>query len=100
MEDLYVSIGHRIRELRIQKHMTQATLSELAGISLSFLGHIERGTRKLSVETLYKLAQAFECSADALLGTGREAELNLPLLLSIAAKKLAEQEEPIQRGAS
>lgn len=47
--------------------MTQDQLSEKAGISLSFLGHIERGSRKSSLETLVSLANALEVSADYLL---------------------------------
>ena len=65
---LYKRIGENIRELRIRRRMTQAYLAEQADISISFLGHIERGTRKLSVETLYKIMQALDCSADELLG--------------------------------
>lgn len=36
--------------------------------SLSFLGHIERGTRKLSVETFISLCEALECSPNDLIG--------------------------------
>ncbi len=67
---LYEKIGRRIREKRIQAHLTQEQLASQADISLSFLGHIERGTRKLSVDTLYKIATALHCSADELLDTG------------------------------
>ena len=65
---MYIEIGRRIRRQRIKLGFTQERLAELAGISLSFLGHIERGTRKLSVDTLYKIAQGLQCSADELLG--------------------------------
>lgn len=92
MDTLYTSIGLRIRYLRRQRHWTQETLAERAGISPSFLGHIERGSRKLSVETLNRIALALNCSADELLGTGVEAQINLPLLLTVAAKKLEESE--------
>ena len=68
---LYQRIGRRIRERRSAQKLTQERLAELAGISLSFLGHIERGSRKLSVDTLYKICMALDCSADELLGTGR-----------------------------
>lgn len=67
---LYVQIGKRIRKLRKQKKMTQMELAEQAEISLSFLGHIERGTRKLSVETLFAICRALDCSADMLMDTG------------------------------
>lgn len=60
--------------------MTQAELSKLSGISLSFLGHIERGTRKLSVDTLARLAGALGASFDQLIpSVGEGCSLNRPL---------------------
>ena len=99
MDEFYVEIGRRIRRLRKRRRCTQAELAERADISTSFLGHIERGSRKLSVETLNRIALALNCSADALLGTGLEAQLDLPLLLAVAAERLEEgrdggQEQP------
>ena len=66
----YLAIGKRIKEARIKQKLTQMDVAEKADISYSFYGHIERGTRKLSVETLYKLALVLNCSADELLNTG------------------------------
>ena len=99
MDEFYVEICRRIRRLRKRRRWTQAELAERADISTSFLGHIERGSRKLSVETLNRIALALNCSADALLGTGLEAQLDLPLLLAVAAERLEEgrdggQEQP------
>ena len=51
----------------------------MAGISLSFMGHIERGTRKASVETLVALG----VSTDALL-------LGAPLSGTLSEAKRAE----------
>ena len=48
--------------------MTQEQLAEAAGLSASFLGHIERGTRVASVDTLEKLAAALEVTPNDLLG--------------------------------
>ena len=45
----YQAIGKRIRVLRKQNHMTQAELAEKVGISTSFIGHIELGTRIASL---------------------------------------------------
>lgn len=63
----YKAIGKRIRRLRKEAQKTQAHLAEEAGISLSFLGHIERGSRVLSVETLLGIANALNVSTDSLL---------------------------------
>lgn len=47
----YERIGLRIRKARKEAHKTQEQLAEDTGISVSFLGHIERGARKMSLET-------------------------------------------------
>lgn len=63
----YVEIGKRIRQARIEQSMSQEMLAEQCGISTSFLGHIERGTRKMSLETLVTLCSVLHISADYLL---------------------------------
>lgn len=63
----YIGLGKRIRRQRQAQHLTQEKLAELAGISLSFLGHIERGTRTASLETVVRLANVMRVSVDYLL---------------------------------
>ncbi|HDQ25621.1 MAG TPA: XRE family transcriptional regulator [bacterium] len=58
MSDIYAGIGKRIRELRLEKGMTQEILSERAGITANFLCLIEGGRKKASVATIGKLADA------------------------------------------
>ena len=64
---LYKRIGRNIRAFRLQRDLTQEQLAERSGICPSFIGHIERGTRKLSVDSLCKIAGVLGCSVDALL---------------------------------
>lgn len=64
----YVLIGKRVRIRRQVLELTQEQLAEKICVCTSFVGHIERGTRKLSVETLYALCKALDTSADFLLG--------------------------------
>lgn len=61
-------LGKKIRNERTKRHMTQEKLAESIGISVSFLGHIERGSRKASVETLVSIANALQVGMDYLLG--------------------------------
>ena len=61
----YESLGMRIRRARKAAGMTQADLAEKLGISTSFLGHIERGTRKASLDTLVKMANELGVSLDS-----------------------------------
>lgn len=64
----YAAIGERVRIRRKALGITQENLAEKIDVSTSFIGHIERGTRKLSVETLYSLCVALGVSADYLMG--------------------------------
>lgn len=61
-------IGERIRLHRINMGMTQAELAEEIDKSTSFVGHLERGTRTASFETIILLADTLELSVDYLLG--------------------------------
>lgn len=63
----YVGLGRRIKSARRAQSLTQERLAETVGISLSFLGHIERGSRKASLDTLVKLANTLGESLDDLL---------------------------------
>ena len=64
----YVLLGKRVRIRRLVLELTQEGLAEKIGVSTSFIGHIERGSRKLSVDTLYAICKALETSTDFLLG--------------------------------
>ena len=64
----YKAIGKRVRLRRQIVELTQEQLAEKIGVCTSFVGHIERGTRKLSVETLYALCKVLETSADFIIG--------------------------------
>lgn len=63
----YKVLGAQIRYVRNLQHISQEALSEMCGISPSFMGHIERGTRKMSLETLVSIADALHVSTDYLL---------------------------------
>lgn len=63
----YVKMGTRIRQLRKAKGWSQERLAKKCGISLNFMGHIERGTRKVSMDTFVTLCRELETDADALL---------------------------------
>ena len=76
----YEMLGKRIRDYRKRLHMTQEQLSEAANISLSFLGHIERGSRKASLETLVALCNALNISPQYLLQDSlNETILGMPV---------------------
>lgn len=57
-----------MRRLRKARGISQEQLAERIERSAAFVGHIERGSRRMSVDTLMRLADALECSVDELLG--------------------------------
>lgn len=63
----YAALGKRIKEKRISKKLTQEQLGEICELSAAHIGHIERGTRILSVDVLFKIAQVLNVSVDYLL---------------------------------
>lgn len=63
----YAALGKRIKEKRISKKLTQEQLGEMCELSAAHIGHIERGTRILSVDVLFKIAQVLNVSVDYLL---------------------------------
>lgn len=68
MQELnYTKIGERIRQVRKTRGWSQEKLAKKCGISLNFMGKIERGTRKMSMDTFARLCMALETDADALL---------------------------------
>lgn len=63
----YSKIGMRIRQVRKAKGWSQDGLAKKCGISMSFLGHIERGTRIMSMETFANICLVLDAGADELL---------------------------------
>lgn len=63
----YEALGKRIRTRRKMMGLTQEVLAEQLGISCSFVGHIERGSRKMSMETLIRISDVMGVSCDYLL---------------------------------
>lgn len=63
----YIKMGSRIRQVRKAKGWSQNQLAKKCKISMSFLGHIERGTRIMSLETFVSICTALDADADELL---------------------------------
>lgn len=57
-DDLAVTLGKRIRQLRRKRGYTQEALADMIGSSQSHLGRIERGEVQVRTEILQKIADA------------------------------------------
>lgn len=63
----YTALGKRIKNKRVENKLTQEQLGEMCELSAAHIGHIERGTRILSVDVLFRIAQVLNVSVDYLL---------------------------------
>lgn len=92
-------IGSNVRKRRKLKGMTQEQLADLAGMSFSYLGKIERGEYNVKIQTLEKVAKALECSLAALLSDSvfKDVEMTEPVLE--AAAILLKEDDENQRKA-
>ncbi|SIQ06525.1 helix-turn-helix domain-containing protein [Chryseobacterium sp. RU33C] len=62
MENIKQKIGDRIKEVRVEKKLSQEAVAFNAGIERSFMTHIEKGRRNVSIETLKKVLTGLEIS--------------------------------------
>lgn len=60
-------IGRRICQARKAKHITQETLAELSGLSVSAISRIETGRSSTSLKTLKRLSNILGVTLDYLL---------------------------------
>lgn len=55
-----MTLGENIKKIRLENHLKQSELAEMAKISRVAIGNYERGAREPTVETLSKIAKALE----------------------------------------
>lgn len=63
----FKDIGTRIRLEREKLNLTREKFAEIIELSPFYIGQIERGDRKMSVETIVKIANTLHVSIDYLL---------------------------------
>ncbi|HAM35271.1 MAG TPA: hypothetical protein DEB40_06185 [Elusimicrobia bacterium] len=94
MQDIYRKVGIEVRALREQLGWTQEKLGEVSGLHPSFIGQIERGVKKASLQTLARLAEALGVAAGALLD---EAHGDLPKVWEARIGALLRDQSPQKR---
>lgn len=51
------NFGKRVRELRLEKDLTQQELAEKLGVSTNYIGMVERAERNTSLLKVFKIAK-------------------------------------------
>lgn len=73
-----VSVGHRVREWRLRREMSQADVARLTGITQASLSNYENGKRDISVWVLIRIAEELDVSIEDLTGQIRRRREPLP----------------------
>lgn len=81
-----LEMGERVRIARTSRGLSREKLSEMLGISALFLGYIECGQRGMSIETLQKLCNALNVSADYILFGTDNSKTDRELLIDSIAE--------------
>ena len=69
--------GERLKSLRLQKHMTQADLSDRLSVTKSVISAYETGLRMPSYDILIKISRIFRVTTDYLLGLESKQEIDV-----------------------
>lgn len=59
--------GEKLRQVRVQRGMSQAQLAEQAQVSVAYVGRLERGGAAPGIDLVAKLASALGCKAAELM---------------------------------
>lgn len=59
--------GKRVRELRLERGLSQEKLGQLAGLDRTYISSLEAGKRNVSLVNIHKLAEALGVEAGELL---------------------------------
>lgn len=60
-------LNEKLKEIRIEKGLSQEKMAKLLNISRQALGHFEKGDRQINIELVKKICVLFDLSADELL---------------------------------
>lgn len=72
-----VDFGNRLKTLRLQNNMTQATLAQKLGLTKSVISAYETGLRMPSYDVLIAISRIFKVSTDFLLGVEKKNDIDL-----------------------
>ena len=64
-------LGAAIREVRVERGLSQEALADAAGIDRSHMGKIERGERNVSVLNVARVSDALKVSVASLMASAR-----------------------------
>jgi transcriptional regulator with XRE-family HTH domain len=71
-EKMLVDFGLRLKQLRLEKELSQEQLGMLAQLDRTYISGIERGVRNVGVINIFRIAQALKISPTELFNLGTD----------------------------
>lgn len=62
MEDIKLAFGKRVKELRLQKGISQEKLANIAGLDRTYMTQVENGKRNLTIEKIRQICKGLNIS--------------------------------------
>lgn len=66
--DILIEFGLAIRELRLERQISQEALADICGLHRTYVSDIELGKRNISLENIEKIANALGVSIEFIFG--------------------------------
>lgn len=92
MDTVQDIFGKKIKSIRRARDITQEKLADLSGLSLQYIGEIERGRRNPSLTSIQQLSKALDIPMAELFNL-EEFRLSLDELRTILARQIESADE-------
>lgn len=64
---ILIEFGNKVRELRLERKLSQEKLAELADLHRTYIGMIERGEKNITLVNIGKIAKALNVNKKELI---------------------------------
>lgn len=92
MDTVQDIFGKKIKSIRRSRDITQEKLADLSGLSLQYIGEIERGRRNPSLTSIEQLSKALDIPMAELFSL-EEFRLSMDELRTILARQIESADE-------
>lgn len=84
----YASIGRMVKQIRLNRGVSQEQLAEAVGVGVTHISHLETGSGTVSLKVFLAIVNYLECSADEILC--KEIKIARPIVDSWLAELVAD----------
>ena len=70
----HAALGRAVRDLRVDRRISQEALGDLSGMDRTYVGGIERGERNPTYQTIRRLCEALGISSSELIARAEALE--------------------------